>query len=151
MKLTDNQAKTIAAAARMLEKAFKQEAMQTLDSADTTKALCKFKIGHEEREIFAVLFLDSQHQLIEFTEMFQGTLNKCPVFCRDIAKKALLLNAAAVILTHNHPSGIVSPSQADKDITEQLYKALRLFDIKVLDHIIVNGNAAYSFAEKGLL
>lgn len=102
------------------------------------------------QEAFAVCFLDSQHGLIKFEIMFTGTIDGASVYPRMVVKRALELNAAAVILTHNHPSGESTPSNADKMITERLEKGLALVDIKVLDHIIV-GSDVLSFAERGYI
>jgi DNA repair protein RadC len=104
-----------------------------------------------EHEVFCCLFLDSQHQVIEMVEMFQGTINQAPVFPREIAKAALKHNAAAVILAHNHPSGVAEPSRADRDITETIAEAMTLLDVRVLDHFVVGDHTVYSFAEHGLL
>ncbi|MBG7617343.1 MAG: hypothetical protein IZT57_03090, partial [Chloroflexi bacterium] len=104
-----------------------------------------------EREIFCVLYLTSQHQLIEVEELFMGTIDGAAVYPREIAKAALRRNAAAVILGHNHPSGTTEPSAADKRITERITSSLGLLDIRVLDHVIVATNGAFSFAEEGLI
>jgi DNA repair protein RadC len=98
-----------------------------------------------------VLFLDSAHQLIDYTEMFTGTINQAAVYPREVAKRALIVNAAAVILAHNHPSGLVEPSQSDIGITSRLKEVLAVFEISVLDHIIVGKGRTASFAERGLL
>ena len=111
--------------------------------------LCRTAIGYSEREEFLVLFLDSQHRLISADVMFQGTLNSASIHPREVAKAALLKNAAAVIVSHNHPSGIVEPSQADRTITDRIQAALQLIEVRLLDHVIVSPCAAMSFAEKG--
>lgn len=103
------------------------------------------------REVFRVLFLDSQHQLLADETMFMGTIDASPVYPRVVVQKALEHNAAALILSHNHPSGVVEPSHADKAITSRLVEALNLVDIRVLDHIIVGDTETVSFAERGLL
>ena len=103
-----------------------------------------------EREHFVVLFLDSQHGVIETERLFSGTIDGAAVYPREIAKAALRRNAAAVILAHNHPSGLAEPSSADKRITDRIKAAMGLLDIRVLDHIIV-GDGCYSFAERGVL
>ena len=100
-----------------------------------------------EREVFACLFLNTQHQLIAFEVMFEGTLDKAPVYPREIAKRSLALNAKAVILAHNHPSGHCQPSAADKVITAEIQAALALLDINVLDHFIIAIGNSYSFAQ----
>lgn len=102
-------------------------------------------------EIFGALFLDQQHRLIEFKELFRGTISGCSVHIREAAKEALNVNAAAVIFTHNHPSGDCKPSQADIHITEELQKALTIFDIRVLDHLVVSAEDTVSLAERGLI
>lgn len=109
------------------------------------------KLAGFEHEVFAVLFLDSQHRLIEYVEMFRGTIDSASVHPREVVKEALRFNAAAVIFSHNHPSGNPAPSQADKLLTQRLKDALALVDVRALDHIIVAGDATTSFAERGLL
>ncbi|KZN51269.1 RadC family protein [Pseudoalteromonas luteoviolacea] len=104
-----------------------------------------------EHEVFMVLYLDSQHQLINDEILFRGTINSASVYPREVVKAALKHNAAAIIFAHNHPSGVSEPSHADKILTEKLQKALALMDIKVLDHLIVAGNRCVSFADMGLL
>ena len=103
------------------------------------------------QEVFVVLFLDSQNRLILVDELFHGTLNQTAVYPREVVRRALELNAAAVILAHNHPSGVAEPSEADRVLTDALCAALRHLDMPVLDHIIVAGCCSYSFAEHGLL
>ncbi|WP_313500242.1 RadC family protein [Stutzerimonas nitrititolerans] len=109
------------------------------------------KLAGLEHEVFAVLFLDNQHRLIEYIEMFRGTIDSASVYPREVVKEALKRNAAAVILSHNHPSGHAEPSQADRTLTERLKDALGLVDVRTLDHIIVAGLERVSFAELGLL
>ena len=105
----------------------------------------------QEREVFGVLFLDNRHRLIAFDELFRGTIDGASVHPREVVRQALYRNAAAVILAHNHPSGVAEPSQADELITHRLKDALALVDIRVLDHLIVGDNRCTSFAERGLL
>ena len=97
------------------------------------------------------MFLDNQHRVIQLDELFRGTIDGASVYPREVVKQALHHNAAAVIFAHNHPSGVTEPSQADKQITEKLKKALDLFDIRVLDHFIIGDGEPYSFAEHGLI
>lgn len=104
-----------------------------------------------EYEVFAVLFLDTQHRLIEYAELFHGTIDSAVVHPREVLKATLRHNAAAVIVSHNHPSGNPEPSQADTTLTRQLKEALALVDVRILDHIIVAGTDTTSFAERGLL
>ena len=119
-------------------------------STQATKDYLLFKLGQHEREVFAVMMLDNQHQLIEYQELFFGTINAASVYPREVVKAVLYANAATVILAHNHPSGIPEPSPSDIAITKKLSDALGLIDVQVLDHIIV-GETAFSFAERGLL
>ncbi len=108
-------------------------------------------LGHLPHECFAVLFLDSQHQLIQLETLFRGTLNQTSVYPREVALRALHHHAASVVLAHNHPSGQVQPSSADIALTRQLQQALALLDIRVLDHIIVARGQSLSMAEQGLM
>lgn len=119
-------------------------------SAKTTKEYLTFKLAHYEREVFAIMFLNSQHQLIEYKEMFQGTIDSASIYPREVMKAVLKVNASAVILAHNHPSGVAEPSEADKRITGRLIQSLALIDVRVLDHIVV-GKESVSFAERGLI
>ena len=123
----------------------------SLTSCDAVKNYCRLNLATREHEIFGALFLDSQHRLIEFKELFRGTIDGCSVYIREVAKEALSLNAAAIIFTHNHPSGVCEPSQADIQITKKLQEALSVFDVRVLDHFIVSVEEVVSFAERGLM
>lgn len=109
------------------------------------------KLSGFEHEVFAAMFLDSQHRLIEYVEMFRGTIDSASVYPREVVKEALRLNAAAVIFSHNHPSGHPEPSRADESITKRLKDALALVDVRTLDHVIVAGSDTTSFAERGLV
>lgn len=108
-------------------------------------------MGTFEREEFVVLYLNNQNQLLAHETLFTGTLNHTEVHPREVVKRALYFNAAAVIFAHNHPSGEVAPSQADKVITQRLVQALMLVEVRVPDHLIVGGRQIFSFAEHGLL
>lgn len=109
------------------------------------------QLAHLEHEVFAVIFLDNRHKIIAFEILFHGTIDGTSVYPREVAKKALTLNAAAVILAHNHPSGVPEPSSADERITHRLKSALELIDTRLLDHIIVGGTQTVSLAERGLV
>lgn len=122
-----------------------------LTSPNSTRAYLSAQLRGYSHEVFACLFLDNQHRVIKFEELFRGTIDSASVYPREVVKQALHYNAAAVILAHNHPSGISEPSTADKAITQTLTKALALFDIRVLDHFIVGDGVPYSFAEHGLI
>jgi DNA repair protein RadC len=119
----------------------------SLTSSKATRDYLLSELRLESREIFAVLFLDNQHHVLTFERLFYGTLNAAAVYPRVVVEQALKHHAAAVILTHNHPSGVAEASLADKQITEKLIQALQLIDVRVLDHIIVAGNQCYSLAE----
>jgi DNA repair protein RadC len=122
-----------------------------LTSPDITRAYLSAHLRGYSYEVFACLFLDNQHRVIQLDELFRGTIDSASVYPREVARQALRHNAAAVIFAHNHPSGISEPSQADRQITEKLKQALALFDIRVLDHFIIGDGQPYSFAEHGLL
>ncbi|MGM0481922.1 MAG: RadC family protein [Pseudomonadota bacterium] len=109
------------------------------------------QLRHQAREVFVILLLDSQHRLLRYQELFQGTINAAPVYPREVLKMVMQHNAAAVILAHNHPSGVAEPSQADQRVTERLKKALSLIDVALLDHFVIGSGAPVSFAERGLL
>ena len=120
-------------------------------SPAAVKEYLRNKLAGFEHEVFAVLFLDSQHRLIEYAELFRGTIASASVYPREVVKEALRLNAAALVISHNHPSGNPEPSKADEALTQQLKTALALVDVRMLDHIIVAGNSTTSFAERGLI
>lgn len=115
--------------------------------------LCTLMAEHDRahREAFVVLYLDSQHRLIEASTAFVGTLNQTSVYPREIVKAALMLGAAAVIFAHNHPSGTPEPSTADEKLTRTMSDALALIDVRVLDHIVTAGGSTVSMAERGLI
>ncbi|CAB5686128.1 DNA repair protein RadC [Delftia tsuruhatensis] len=122
-----------------------------LTSPQAVASYVQMHLAARPHEVFAVLFLDGQHRLIALEEMFRGTLTRTSVYPREVALRALHHHAGAVILAHNHPSGRVEPSAADRAITQSLQAALNLIDIQVLDHLIVAPGAALSMAEQGLL
>jgi DNA repair protein RadC len=131
-----------------------QEIMQrgnALTSPDITRAYFSAQLRGLSYEVFGCLFLDNQHRVIVWEELFRGTIDGASVYPREVAKRALFHHAAAVIFAHNHPSGINEPSQADKQITDKLKQALGLFDIRVLDHFIVGDGTPFSFSEHGLI
>lgn len=137
-----------------LSRRFFAEEMQRKNSFTSTKETCEYlrtKLRDKSRETFLVLFLDNQHQLIKEETLFTGTVNAAAVYPREILKRALDLNANAIILAHNHPSGVPEPSQADRQITARIMDALSLVDIRLLDHIIIGDKLVVSFAERGLI
>lgn len=121
------------------------------DAPAKVKDYVALHLGHRPQEVFAVLFLDSQHRLIELRELFRGTLTQTSVYPREVLRHAMALNAGAVILAHNHPSGLAEPSRADEFLTQSLKSALALVDVRVLDHLVVGAGQVVSFAERGLL
>ena len=120
-------------------------------TATQVKDYLRTKLAGLEHEVFAVIFLDAQLRLIEYAEMFRGTIHNATVHPREILKAAMQHNAAAVILAHNHPSGCAEPSTADELVTQRLKDVLALVDVRVLDHVVVGGCKTTSFAERGLL
>ena len=126
-------------------------AAPVFDSPGRVKDYLGLQLGSRPQEVFAVLFLDGQHRLLRLEEMFHGTLTQTSVYPREVLRRALVLNAAAVVLAHNHPSGVAEPSRADEYLTQTLKTALQLIDVRVLDHIIVGQGQVVSMAERGLL
>ena len=121
------------------------------ETPGAVKDYVQLQLGQRPHEVFAVLFLDSQHRLIALEELFRGTLSQTSVYPREVALRALHHHAAAVVLAHNHPSGHVQPSRADEVLTQTLKTALGLLDVRVLDHVIVGPGQALSMAEQGAL
>ncbi|MGH8752187.1 MAG: RadC family protein, partial [Burkholderiales bacterium] len=131
-----------------------REKIQAGDALNSPKAVrdyLRLALAGRAYEVFTVIFLDAQNRALAVEELFRGTLAQTSVFPREVVKRALYHNAAAVIFAHNHPSGVAEPSGADETLTVALRKALGLVDVKVLDHFIVGGSAIMSFAERGLL
>ncbi|HEX7052439.1 MAG TPA: DNA repair protein RadC [Burkholderiales bacterium] len=136
-------------ARRVIDERMRQE--DPLTSPGAVRDYLRLTLASQPREVFVCLWLDAQHRVLEVEEMFRGTLTQTSVYPREIVKAALGANAAAVIFAHNHPSGVAQPSQADELLTRSLKEALALVDVRVLDHFVVAGNQAISFAERGLL
>lgn len=137
----------------LARRALREELVKTqlLNSPAEVRKYLRLSMAQLPYEVFAVLFLDAQHRLIVYEEMFRGTLTQTSVHPREVARRALELNSAAVVLAHNHPSGVAEPSRSDEMLTRALKSALELVDVKVLDHLIVAGSSTVSFAERGLL
>jgi DNA repair protein RadC len=123
----------------------------SLTSPGAVRDYLRLTLAARDHEVFLCIWLDAQHKVLAVEEPFRGTLTQTSVYPREIARAALRLNAAAVIFAHNHPSGVAQPSQADELLTRSLIDALALLEVKVLDHFIVAGTQAISFAERGLL
>ena len=121
------------------------------DTPGRVKDYLRLRLAGHDHEVFAVLFRDAQHRLLWMEEMFRGTLTQTSVYPREVVKRALAKNAAAVVLAHNHPSGAAEPSRADEFLTQSIKSALALVDVRVLDHLVVGHTEVVSFAERGLL
>lgn len=124
---------------------------EPINNPSDTKTYLKSRLRDYAHEVFACLFLDTRHRLIRYEELFRGTIDGASVYPREVVRRALEHNAAAVVFAHNHPSGIAEPSDADRRITRRLQDALGLVDIRVLDHLVVGDRATVSFAERGWL
>lgn len=146
-------ASKLQAARELVRRSLVEEVQQrsVLSSPEAVRDYLRVTFAGLEHEVFMALFLDAQHRVIASEELFRGTLTQTAVYPREIVKRALAHNAAAVILAHNHPSGCVEPSRADELLTQALRQSLSLVDAHVLDHFIVAGNGVVSFAERGLL
>ena len=123
----------------------------SLASPAACRDYLRLRLAGREHEVFVCIFLDAQHRVIAVEELFRGTLTQTSVYPREVVKRALQVNAAAVIFAHNHPSGVTQPSRADELLTRNLKEALAMVDVRVLDHFIIAGANALSFAEHGLL
>lgn len=134
---------------RYLESGLKRQ--DPLTCPDSTRSYLMSRLRAYQHEVFACLFLDNRHQVISFDEMFNGTIDGASVYPREVVKRALGHNAAAVIFAHNHPSGVAEPSGADISLTQKLRSALALVDIRVLDHFVIGDTEAISLAERGLI
>lgn len=144
----------LCAVARELVLRLLQEDMQRGDALSSPSAVrdyLKLLLTQREHEVFVAIFLDAQHRVIASEEMFRGTLTQTSVYPREIVKRALALNCAAIIFAHNHPSGVPEPSSSDRILTDALKQALSLVDVRVLDHFIVAGADTLSMAERGLV
>ncbi len=122
-----------------------------LNSPAAVRNYLQLLLRGREQEVFMVIFLDAQHRVTASEELFHGTLTQTSVYPREVVKRALALNAAAVIFAHNHPSGVTEPSPSDRVLTDALKQALQLVDVRVLDHFVVAGAGCFSFAENGML
>ena len=124
---------------------------QPLENPEQTQAYLRLHLAERPKEVFVCLFLDNKHRLLAMEELFQGTIDGASVHPREVVRRAIEVNAAALIIAHNHPSGVPEPSQADLRITQRLTDALKLVDIRVLDHVVVATEGSFSFAERGLI
>ena len=122
-----------------------------MDSPQSVRSYLRLSLGGKLHEVFVGIFLDARHRTIMIEELFRGTLTQACVYPREVVKRALYHNAAAMIFAHNHPSGVAEPSRADEMLTQSLKQALALVDVKVLDHFVIGNNETVSFAERGLI
>lgn len=150
MEFTPAEQKILDRAARILDKHLKCRDI-VFESPTAVRDYLRIKLEARESEVFALMFLDSRNRLIEYKEMFFGTIDGASVYPREVVKAALAANAAACFLVHNHPSGIAEPSQADIRLTEGLKNALALVDVRVLDHFVVGARSIASLAELGIM
>ncbi len=127
------------------------QAREAMTQPALVQSYVQLHLGQREHEVFGVLFLDAQHRLIQFLEMFRGTLTQTSVYPREVVQHALRCGASAVVLAHNHPSGQVQPSRADQLLTQTLRDALAMVDVRVLDHVIVGPGQSLSMAQQGWL
>jgi len=144
---------TLMAAIELARRHFREplRSSSALSAPDFTRRFLLAQLRDRPYEVFCCLFLDNRHRLIAFEELFRGTIDGASVHPREVVRQALLHNAASVIIAHNHPSGVVDPSQADEGVTRRIRQALALVDVRLLDHLIVGDGRCYSFSEQGLL
>lgn len=140
---------TLAKAASILKSKLYISEQPALVSPQLVKSYCQFELAALDHEVFGALFLDNQHRVRVIENIFTGSLHQAAIYPREMVKKALQHNAAAVILFHNHPSGTIEPSQSDRRVTRRLTDALALIEVKVLDHFVVSFEGVTSFAERG--
>ncbi|MEK8045286.1 RadC family protein [Ideonella margarita] len=143
----------LAAVIEMARRALAQQLERgpVFDSPARVKEFVALRLGGQQREVFGVIYLDSQHRMLEWCELFHGTLTQTSVYPREVVRQAMALNAGAVILAHNHPSGLAEPSRADEHLTQALKGALAMVDVRVLDHLVVGAGCVVSLAERGLM
>ena len=144
-------AEVLESAAQYLAAALQKSVGQPMTSPPAVERFLVQALSARDAEIFCVLFLDNRHRLIQFDELFRGTVDGSSVHPREVVRRTLELNAAALVLAHNHPSGVAEPSQADEVITRRLCDALALIDVRVLDHMVVAGSTVTSFVRRGLI
>jgi DNA repair protein RadC len=148
--LTTSENKLVARALRCLEKQLRYNS-ETLNSSQSIKAFLQLQLANEPNEIFSVLFLDSHFRLLAFEKIFNGTVNESIVYPRVIVQKALAHNAAKVVFAHNHPSGNLQPSGADREMTRDLRNILSIISVDAVDHVIVSHRGTFSFSENNLI
>ena len=135
----------------LLERLYRDADGRVMQNPRVVREFLRCRLAARPVEVFGVMFLDTQHRLLVFEELFYGTLDGATVYPREVVRRALIHNAGAVILVHNHPSGVAEPSTADRQLTSQLKEALALISVRVLDHLVVTAGEVLSLVEKGLL
>lgn len=150
VKETEKEDKVIQDALRILESRLRAPG-QVMSYPDAVRNFLRLHLAELEHEVFGILFLDNRHRVIQIKDLFRGTIDGASVHPREVVKESLAVNAAALIMYHNHPSGVPEPSQADLHLTRRLKEALALVDIRILDHVIIGDMEAVSFAERGLI
>ncbi len=139
-------------ALKIMESEFTESvSIDRFGSSAKVRDYCRLQLAHEPNEVFGVMFLNTHFNMLGFEKMFYGTIHESIVYFRPIMRKVFEYNASRIILTHNHPSGVAEPSEADKGLTQRMAKSFIDYDCKLLDHIIVTKKGTYSFAEAGLL
>lgn len=149
LSITPEESEIIQQAIEIIERGIKER--DVLSAPTATRDYLRLQLAGLEHEVFGVIFLDNRNRVLDNQTLFRGTLDGAAVYPREVAKECLYANAAAVIFYHNHPSGIAEPSAADCSITRRLIDALTLFDIRVLDHLVIGREATVSLAERGLI
>lgn len=149
--LSEQEAALVEAAKAALARGLAGRSGPLLSDSDTMRDLCYLHLASLDHERFAVAFLDTQLRLIAFEVMFSGSLSETAVYPREVARRALACNAAAVVVSHNHPSGCLEPSTADLSLTNLLHSSLELVGVRLVDHVIVGGSGSMSFADRGLI
>jgi|TARA_B100000929_G_scaffold288041_1_gene275760 DNA repair protein RadC len=150
----DRENRVIQEAIEILERRFKEQRPDgdvKLTTPVRVADYLRLKYGELPYEVFSITWLDNQHAVLQHEELFRGTLDSASVYPREVVRRAIEMNAGACILSHNHPSGEVEPSQADRKITSRIVDTLGLIDVKVLDHFVVSGTSYMSFAERGII
>ena len=150
MKKLSREQRVIQLALRILNRKIKTKSF-TFQSVSDTKHYLRLRLEQQEREVIYILYLDNQHRLIADEALFLGTINESPIYPRELIKNVLKHNAAAIIMAHNHPSGVAEPSLADRMITTKVTDALKLIEVSILDHIVLGQDESVSFAERGWL
>lgn len=150
MNLTESERNIVSEALRIIESHFKHDGIE-VGHIDLAVDFLRLKLAAKQNEVFSVMFLDAHGRLLEYKELFSGTVDMAIIFPRVILQEVVRTNAVSIIISHNHPSGEFMPGESDMDITKQIIDIMRIVDVKVLDHIVIGGFGYYSFSENGIL